>query len=84
MNKQVMYREFIFPSVVKSRIKLITDPATASMTIDVEDIAKSEAICDVFNFKAKNEDFGFIALRMQYVTRQDAYLKEKHQKLIIL
>lgn len=34
MNKQMIYREFVFPSQ-KSRIKIITDPIVASITVDV-------------------------------------------------
>ena len=84
MNKQKIYREFVFPSTAKSRIKIISDRILASITIDVEDIAKEEVICDVFNLKAKNEDFGFIAIRIQYLTTNKAYLKEKHERLVML
>lgn len=38
----------------------------------------------MFNFKAKDEDFGFIALRMQYVTLNQGYLKEIQQRLLML
>jgi hypothetical protein len=40
MKKQKIYREFIFPKAIKSKIKIITDPVFASMTIDVDEIAK--------------------------------------------
>jgi hypothetical protein len=54
------------------------------MTIDVEDIAKSEVICEVFTFKAQKEEFGFIALRLQFVSLDEEYRKEKHQRLLML
>jgi hypothetical protein len=84
MRSQQIYREFVFPSAAGSKIRLSTDPVLSAMTIDVDDIAKAEAVCEVFNFKAKNEDFGFIALRLQFVSLSAVYKKEKHQRLVIL
>ena len=74
-KKQSIYREFVFPSASKSSIRLVTDPVISSLTVDVEDIAKDQATCSVFNFKAKDEDFGFVALRMEYVANDEEYLK---------
>lgn len=50
MKKEKIYREFLFPSM-SGKIKLVSEPINASLTIDVEDIAKSEIVCNVFNFK---------------------------------
>lgn len=75
VRAQKIYREFIFPTATKSKLRLTTDSIPSAMTIDVEDISKAEVICDVFNFKAKNEDFGFIALRLQFFSFNEAYRK---------
>ena len=43
-------------------------PIESSVTIDVEDVMKQEVVCNVLRFQAKDEDFGFIAVRMQFFT----------------
>lgn len=53
---------------MSGKIKLVSEPINASLTIDVEDIAKSEIVCNVFNFKFEGDEFGFVALRMQLVS----------------
>jgi hypothetical protein len=82
-RSQKIYREFVFPSAT-GKIRLLTDPVASAMTIDVEDISKSEVICEVFTFKAQKEEFGFIALRLQFVSINKDYLAESHQRLLML
>lgn len=63
-----IYREFVFPKIKTANIQIKTEPIQSTVTIDVEDIMKEEVACDVFKFQRNDEDFGFIALRLQFFT----------------
>lgn len=64
---QPIYRELVFPSD-RGSVQITTMPIESSVTIDVEDVMKQEVVCNVLRFQAKDEDFGFIAVRMQFFT----------------
>ena len=82
-RSQHIYREFLFPAPA-GRIRLATDPVPSALTIDVEDIAKAETLCEVFAFKAQKEEFGFVALRLQFVSGSEAYRRERRQRVVML
>ncbi len=49
-----IYRELVFPSIKTAKIRIVTEPIDSTVTIDVEDIMKYEAVCNVFKFQ-KND-----------------------------
>ena len=52
--------------------------------IDVEDVMKEEAVISVSKFQNNDQDFGFIALRLQFFTDENNYNKQRQQKLVEL
>ena len=82
--KEVIYREFTFPSYRGAKIQIVTDQKEASVTIDVEDVMKQEAVCSVLKFQAKDEDFGFIAVRMQFYTSEEGHSAQRKERLVYM
>lgn len=55
MKSEKIYREVIFPTAINSKLQIVTDPIIASVTIDVEDIARDEVLCSIFTFKDREK-----------------------------
>lgn len=79
-----IYRQLHFATVKPAKIILKTATIQSTVTVDVEDIMKNEAVCSVFKFQNKDEDFGFIALRMQFVTNDERYNRQRKERLTML
>ena len=45
---------------------------------------KQEAVCNVFKFQVKDEDFGYIALRLQFSTLNKIYNSQRKERLVCL
>ena len=45
---------------------------------------KEEAVISVSKFQNNDQDFGFIALRLQFFTDENNYNKQRQQKLVEL
>ena len=45
---------------------------------------KNEAVCSVLKFQHNDEDFGFIALRMQFVTNNSEFNVQRKERLAVL
>jgi hypothetical protein len=45
---------------------------------------KNEAVCSVFKFQNNDEDFGFIALRLQFFTANPQFNKLRKERMQVL
>jgi hypothetical protein len=62
----------------------VSEPIPSAVTIDVEDVMKHEHVCSVFRFQHKDEDYGFVALRLQFFTGNPAYNLQRKEKLAVM
>ena len=84
VKNEKIYRELVFTAVKGSKVKILTEPTVSKVTIDVEDIMKNEAVCSVFKFQNNDEDFGFIALRLQFFTGNPQFNKLRKERMQVL